>query len=301
MSGTVDSTITDSFLLFPKLPLELQRLICSFAADIVPRASPRIFRVAPDPKGWRRETGGWTLGRSRILGVASKDLRLSVFPDQVFSVPSLLLVCRDARMAVRGQYTVWGIADPESFGPSGRGVYINKIYDTIYFGDRFSAGQPGSRLLELLYTDHFAFAEWDRDHWEYSVPALQVYIDQLEGIQNIAMPGSNWPNVIHGANSTWLQHFPSLKELTVVLGIRNQHSCNWKPMRFTPIKLKSVQAESAQMIERRMQRGLDYFHQHLPDHPVPQFRIVAFLSYNNKDNSSSKFEVEFKRFLELDL
>jgi hypothetical protein len=199
---------------------------------------------------------------------------------------------------VRGQYTVWRIADPESFGQSGKGAYINKIYDTVYFGDRFQ--QDGSWLLELLHDDRYTFAEHYTDHWEYNVLALQVYIDQLEGIQNIAMPWSNWPALIYGCNSTWLRRFPLLKQLTVVLGTRDQHNCNGKPMRLTPIKPQSVQAESAQIIKRRMQRGLDYFHQHFPDHPVPQFRIMSFLPYNNKDNSSSKTEVEFKRHIEWD-
>jgi hypothetical protein len=197
-------------------------------------------------------------------------------------------------MTIRGQYTIWGIADPENFRPSGKGAYINKIYDTIYFPD----GQPEDFwLLDLLHEDHYPWAEHAYNHWEYDVPALQAYIDQLEGIHNIAMPWRNWPPLIYRYNSTWLWHFSSLKKLTVVLGTRKQHRCNRKPMRFIPINPESVQAESAQIIERRIQKGLDFFHQYYPGHPTPQFRIMAFLPYNNRDTSSSEFEARFRRAL----
>jgi hypothetical protein len=72
------------------------------------RASPRIFRLAPDSHYWR------------IVDEALDGSRLSIFPDQPLSAPSLLFACQESRAAAYRDYVRWGATYSKNFLPSGK-------------------------------------------------------------------------------------------------------------------------------------------------------------------------------------
>jgi hypothetical protein len=179
-----------------------------------------------------------------MLDRAMDGSRLLITPDQPLSPPSLLLACQESRTAAYRDYVRWGATYPRNFVPSGKVVYLNKVYDTVYFAER-----PFGDFwfFELLL--HCGGAGQKAYRYAREALALREYVDQLSGIQNIAIPCRKFIDLFLIADHTWpwLQSLHSLKELTIILGLPTKER-GGKPVRFSSIKPGTVRAASAEKL-----------------------------------------------------
>jgi hypothetical protein len=134
------------------------------------RASPRIFRLTPDLHYWR------------IVDEALDRSRLSIFPYQPLSAPSLLFACQESRAAAYRDYVRWGATYSKNFVPSGKVAYLNKAYDTVYFVTVHSVFSGSWTCYNIPQGETRSWC------YEMETLALRKYVDQLSGIRNIAIP-----------------------------------------------------------------------------------------------------------------
>jgi hypothetical protein len=252
------STSSDKFTRFSKLPLELQRKIWSIAAAVAQVSSARVFHVAPDPKYWSARLGGY-----RLEEIASEDAQFRILRDKQLTTPSLLTVCREARLAARKEYLVWPLAHAKSFGSSRGAAYINKTYDTIYLGD---TEVDDLWFVELLSTHRELDVEQSP-----SALAFRKYLDQLRGIENLAMHSSNWDQLLYvDRDLRWLRQLPSLRMLTIVLSDEQRKLSKTNLVVLQPIKVSTPGEIWAKEMSAQIRKSLDEFQVKFPDHSILQ-------------------------------
>lgn len=267
------STSFDTFTYFSKLPLELQKRIWSIAAAVAQVSSARVFRVAPDPKYWSARLGGY-----RIEETASEDAQFRILRDKQLTAPSLLTVCREARLAARKEYLVWPLAHAKSFGISRGAAYINKTYDTIYLGE--------------TEDDDFWFVELLSENPEEDVErsptacAFRKYLYQLRGVENLAMHWSHWDQLLRDeCDLRWLRQLPSLRMLTVVLSDKQQKLSKTNPVVLQPLKASTLRELYAKKISEQLRKSLDEFQVKFPDHSILQLDTREI--WSRKDDNTT--------------
>jgi len=226
----------------------------------------------------------------------SKDRRPAILPDQAFPAPGILSACRDSGMAARGHYITWGVVnDPTSFRRQSQKevALVNQIYDTIYFADR----DDFDSCCWVWGDSESRQPRWNYDG-QYLVPFMQwVYKLQFRGVQSLAFGFSTWIPPMNKQTLNWLQNFPSLKELIIVLGLPSRIPEDRTPTRFTPVTPGTIRAEIAMMMMWWFGECLKAFQVQFPDHSIPQLRVVShFTSYEG--DSSTSVDEEFKELAE---
>jgi hypothetical protein len=180
----------------------------------------------------------------------------------------------------------WGATYPGDFVPSGKVAYINRVYDTVYFADR-------SWFLDLLQHP----PRQDKGSWRYELEtrASRDYVDQLDGIRNIAIP---WRRLvaflISDHTMSWLQNLPSLKELIVLVGSTEKERRE-KPVQFSPIEPDTVRAASAEKLLWWIGKCLETFQSKFPDHTIPR---VLVATTSDEKNLSNNAEVTLKGYID---
>jgi hypothetical protein len=213
--------------------------------------------------------------------------RLLICQDQPLSPPSLLLACHESRTAAYRYYVHWGVAYPKNFVPSGKVVYINKAYDRVYFPDKFFGS---SWFLDLLQQP----PRQETGSWRYEIEtsALREYVDQLNGIQNIAIPWRRLLDLLSIRDHTlpWLQSLPSLRELTIIVGSTEKER-RGKPVRFLPIAPGTVRAASTEKLSWWIGKCLETFPSKFPGRTIPRF-LVATTSDEKSSSNNAEFSLK---------
>jgi hypothetical protein len=272
-----------TFTCFPKLPPEMQNAVWSWAAVIVPASSRHTFWVAHDDEN--------EVCDDSCCQAQSRELRIA--PDETFSVPSLLITCRDSRAKALPEYTRWGIADVNGPDKPIPGVaFIHKSFDTVYF-----RGMSEFYFLQLVdeveEAIHRSFNEENEPEDITSDLAILRKLElQLHGIENIAMSWEQfYLSFLQPGNFLNFRHLPpSLKVFTIVYRLRDEDISDRDSALSPCLPFHRIQRGTVRSIcAKKMLWWINQVFQHwsfaYPDHPSPEFLVRQLGSSNSEDTS----------------
>lgn len=188
------------FILFPKLPFEVQQAVWAFACELEGSRNSRIQRIAKDPIGKRK--------------TLSEPVELRIVDHPRSQVPSLLHVCKESRTWALKHWTRWPVASRYNFHNDGTYVYVNKAHDTFYFADGI---HTDFWFLNCLCGPHPPELEDGEDD-----EAREMFYRQMKGIRHFAVDWWCWLAATALSDAVWMTMLCiDQQELTVV--IKNPH------------------------------------------------------------------------------
>lgn len=252
------------------LPLELQRLIWQFATIVLARNDRRTIYIAPDLQSTYdpdTDSGSW------IFPPGHEDGRLLALPEP-YPIPSLLAVCQESRTAALQEYTTWEIADPTTFSPTQKRVYINMACDTISFPPSSNWGDFA--VLGMLGIDFWGDMDRAaiRDLVYYEESALEKYVKQLEGLQSLEMTFGQWDAFFsHNGALRWLRKFPDMRTLSVVLEYLSQETLD-RTLGHEKTRSGPGRDEDEARVRWLFRNYLSLVHAEFPEQRIPQVRVA---------------------------
>jgi hypothetical protein len=285
-----EASSASSFHLFPKLPTEIQQLIWDVASIIIPKSSPSIYAIAPDPENYFEDF----TKTFRLVERAKEDPQLKILRERSFLVPSLLHVSQESRRAALREYSLWptaamSLAKYPDTKRDGKNIYVNKKHDIFYFGEDMSEYW----FLDLLDSCCYDESGINWEEWmEIGKPAFEKFLQQINGARHLALDFHTWQCALCWDHcGKWLHKLLWLTDLTVVIKGWDPNTYQNVTKRGTPLKFvdiipDTIRAESAKKILKWSRKKLAPSHLVALDQSLPEMHVVALYSSDQDDNSS---------------